>query len=121
MAIALIVTFVFKLNYLGYYLIFAAACLFIFEAWDYEVRLNKMLDTLDSLVDSEVMSENVEYYSQPHPTQQPITETAGIPTGVAPDIEAQIQKRRAKKALPLDDLVIATTIPAQATTIPAQP
>lgn len=109
LVIGLIVAFVFKFSYLGYYLIFAAACLFIFESWDYEQNLNKMLDTLDSLVDSEVMSENVEYYSQPHPTQRPITETAGIPTGVAPDIEAQIQKRKSRPALVPDNLVVATT------------
>lgn len=97
------------LRFLGYYLLFAAACLFIFEAWDYEVQLNTMLDTLDSLVDSEVMSQNVEYYSQPHPKERPITETAGIPTGIAADIQHQIERRRVRRALPADNLVVATT------------
>jgi hypothetical protein len=96
-------------KYLGYYLIFAAFCLFLFEAWDYEQSLNKMLDTLDSLVDSEVMSENVEYYSQPHVQQRALTETAGIPTGIAPDIQHQIEKRRTGRALPPDNLVVVAT------------
>lgn len=81
-------------RYLGYYLIFAAFCLFLFEAWDYEQSLNKMLDMLDNLVDSEVMTENVEYYAQPQVSQRPVLETAGIPTGIAPDIEVHIQRRR---------------------------
>ena len=87
-------------RYLGYYLIFAAFCLLLFETWDYDRSLNQMLDTLDSLVDSEVMTENVEYYSQPNVQQRPVLETAGIPTGIAPDIEVQIQRRRARKAAP---------------------
>ncbi len=72
--------------------------------------LNRMLDTLDSLVDSEVMSDNVEYYSQDHPAQCPIEETVGIPTGIAPDIQSQIEKRKARRPLPPDNLVINTPV-----------
>jgi len=99
-------------HFLGYYIIFAAICLFVFEAWDYEHSLNMMLDTLDSLVDSEVISGNVEYYSHPNPTQRPLDETAGIPTGIAPDIEAQIQKRRARPTLPPDNLAMPPQQPS---------
>ncbi len=41
--------------------------------------------------------------SESKPATLSIEETAGIPTGLAPDIEAQIQKRRARKPPP-DDL-----------------
>ena len=95
-------------RWLGYYIIFSAFCLFIFETWDYEQQLNRMLDTRDSLVDSEVMSENVDYYSgKGKAEQRPLEQTAGIPTGIAPDIEVQIQKRRNRKAQVPDNLVAA--------------
>lgn len=81
-------------TFFGYYLIFAGLCLFYFEAWDYEQSLAMMLDQLDSLVDSEVMDGNVQYYSQDNVSQRPLEQTAGIPTGIAPDIEVQIQRRR---------------------------
>lgn len=92
-------------SWFGLYLIFAGFCLFVFEAWDYERSLNQMLDVLDSLVDSEVISANVEYYSRSNPQQRPIEETAGIPTGIAPDIQSQIERRKAGRALPPDNLV----------------
>lgn len=82
----------------GEYLVFAGACLFVFESYDYEQSLNMMLDQLDSLVDSEVMDGNMQYYSQPGVPQRSLEETAGIPTGVAPDIQVQIQRRRARPA-----------------------
>lgn len=97
--VGLIVMLIFK--WLGYYIIFSAVCLFVFEAWDYEQNLNRMLDQLDNLVDSEVISDNVAYYSRDGQAQQrPLEETAGIPTGIAPDIEAQIQRRRARSQQP---------------------
>lgn len=102
--VGLILSFVF--HWLGYYIIFSAFCLFLFEAWDYEQQLNRMLDTLDSLVDSEVMSDNVAYYSKDHPEQRPLVETAGIPTGIAPDIASQIEKRKKRRPVLEDNLVI---------------
>lgn len=81
-------------TFFGFYLVVAGLCLFLFEAWDYENSLNMMLDQLDSLVDSEVMGGNIDYYSQPNVPQRPLEQTAGIPTGIAPDIEVQIQRRR---------------------------
>ena len=85
-------------RWLGYYIIFSAFCLFIFETWDYDQQLNRMLDTLDDLVDSEVVSGNVDYYSRDGKAEQrPLEETAGIPTGIAPDIAVQIQRRRNRR------------------------
>ncbi len=106
LAIGFLLMFAFR--WFGLYLMVAAFCLFAFEAYDYEQSINRMLDTLDSLVDSEVMSENVAYYSQPNPTQRPLEETAGIPTGIAPDIQHQIERRRARKSSPADTLIVAT-------------
>lgn len=85
-------------QFLGVYLIVAAVCMFAWEAYDYERSLNLMLDQLDALVDSQVISENVEYYSQGAPgqiKQRALDETAGIPTGIAPDLAAAIARRQA--------------------------
>ena len=126
--VGLLVMLIFK--WLGYYIIFSAFCLFIFETWDYDQQLNRMLDTLDDLVDSEVVSGNVDYYSRDGKAEQrPLEETAGIPTGIAPDIAVQIQKRRnrrqqaqvtppqrqaAMQAKPVPDRTAAGTIPGAA-------
>lgn len=95
---------------LSYYLLLAAASLFIFEAWDHDVALNAALDMLDSLVESEVMSENVEHYSQPNPQQKPLELTAGIPTGIAPDIQHQIERRRNRPVTLPNDLVLSAPV-----------
>ncbi len=80
---------------LGYWLMFSAFCLFIWEQWDYEQALNRDLDILDSLTDAEVSGEVADIYAQPeNQRQQPLERTAGIPTGIAPDIAAQIERRR---------------------------
>jgi hypothetical protein len=84
---------------LGYYLLAAAVCMFAWESYDYQRSIDLMLDQLDALVDSEVISENVEYYQQPNPRQRPLEETAGIPTGVAPDLQAALERRRNRAAL----------------------
>lgn len=99
----------FVLRWFGLYLIFAAFCLFAFEAYDYEQSLNRMLDTLDSLVDAEVMDGNVQYYSQPNQPQRPLEETAGIPTGIAPDIQHQIERRRRTSQATLPPTLILNT------------
>lgn len=97
-----------NVNFLGYYLFLAGAFLFIFEAWDYDQALTASLDMLDSMVESEVMGSNVEYYTQEKIAQRPLEQTAGIPTGVAPDIEVQIQRRRARQTPP-NNLASTTT------------
>jgi hypothetical protein len=103
----------FPFTFFGLYLVIAGLCLFLFEAYDYEKSLNMMLDQLDSLVDSEVMSSNVEYYSEPNVSQRPLEQTAGIPTGIAPDIEVQIQRRRRPTVTLPDDLVMEPPIQGQ--------
>jgi len=82
---------------LGHYLILSAFCLFVFEAWDFDQMISRTLDTLDSLIDSEVQAENVDYYYKGNKQSRSLEETAGIPTGIAPDIELQIQGRKSQK------------------------
>ena len=84
-------------HFLGYYIIFSAVCLFIFEAVDYEKSINRMLDVIDNLVESEILSENAEYYTTGKPTEKPLEQTAGIPTGVSPDLAAAIERKRQKQ------------------------
>jgi hypothetical protein len=101
--VGILLAFIFL--WFGLYLILSAFCLFLFEAWDYEQSLNAMLDVLDAQIDAEVTSSNVEYYTaSEHPQQRPLEETAGIPTGIAPDIEAQIQKRNRRQQAAPDNL-----------------
>lgn len=83
----------------GYYLLAASVCMFAWEAYDYEASVNLMLDQLDNLVDSEVMSENIDYYAQDSiPQARSLEETAGIPTGVAPDLAAAIARKQARRS-----------------------
>lgn len=97
--IGLLLSFLFP--WLGYYILFSAVCLFIFEASDHERSINKMLDVLDGLVESEVVQGNVDYFSEgTKPAARAIEETAGIPTGVSPDLAAAIARRQARQAAP---------------------
>ncbi|WP_052888111.1 hypothetical protein [Thermogemmatispora carboxidivorans] len=95
---------------LGIYLMVAALCLFAFESYDYERSINMMLDQLDNLVDSEVMGENMEYYhgGPGQVKQRSLDETAGIPTGISPDLEVQIQRRRTRATAPPPDNMVTT-------------
>jgi hypothetical protein len=91
--VGVILAFIFP--WLGYYIVFSAVCLFIFEAADYERSINRMLDQLDNLVESEVVSGNVAYYAgEGQAAQRPLEETAGIPTGTDPDLAAAIERRK---------------------------
>ncbi len=81
-------------RYLGLYILFAAVCLLIFESYDYDRNLNRQLDMMDSLVESEFASQDIEFFSQGNPFEKPVEETGGIPTGVSPELNAAIAKRR---------------------------
>ncbi len=94
---------------LGGWIMWGAIGIFSFEMWVRDQQFNQLLDMVDSLCDSEVQSYNANSFTgsgeQSTATQKPpsIEETAGIPTGIAPDIEAQINRRRNRKPPP-DDL-----------------
>lgn len=94
-AIGIALSFLF--HWLGYFIVFCAMCLLIFESADYQRSINLLLDQLDAQVQSEIVAENVEYYEQGGAAgERPVEETAGIPTGADPDLAAVIARRQAQ-------------------------
>ncbi len=98
---ALIIGIVFFMlfRWFGLYIIFCAVCLFLFETIDYQKQIDRMLDQLDNLIESEVVAENTEYFQSGGAgaaKERPIAQTAGIPTGTDPDLAAAIERRRAR-------------------------
>lgn len=91
---------------LGAWVLFSAFALYIYEQALYEKMLERDLDMLDGLVAAEVQSETAKHFDGPQADQKPKTleETAGIPTGVAPDIHRQVELRKAKRAAAPDNL-----------------
>lgn len=93
--------------YLGWWLEVSAFCLLGREGWQYQMEINSLLDLQDSLCESEVQSQNVAMFSDEQNAgtrnNRSIEETAGIQTGLAPDIEAHLMRRRNRKPPP-DDL-----------------
>ncbi len=84
-ALILGIVFFFLFRPLGFYLILSAVCLFLFETIDYQKQIDLMLNQLDNLVESEVVSENVEYFQDGGAAKvRPVEQTAGIPTGTDP-------------------------------------
>ena len=77
---------------------FSSLCMFIFEQNLFERALENDLDVLDGLIASEVQAGTVEHFKgqSSDEEQRAIEDTAGIPTGVAFDIQKQIELRRAK-------------------------
>lgn len=85
---------------LGLWLLFAAVFLMIYENDLYDAMLNGHLDVLDGLLAAEVNEESVKHFQQAQPADKAraLEETAGIPTGVAPDIEALVARRQEEYA-----------------------
>jgi hypothetical protein len=89
---------------LGLWLLLSAFFLYVHEQDAYQSQLNRDLDTLDGLVAAEVQAETVKHFEGKQPEEQrSIEETAGIPTGLAPDIHRQVELRRAKQRKPAPD------------------
>jgi hypothetical protein len=86
--------------------LFSALALYIYEQALYERMLEQDLDMLDGLVAAEVQSEAAKYFEGPQTDQKQmqLEETAGIQTGVAPDIHRQVELRKAKRAAVPDNL-----------------
>ena len=86
---------------LGLWVIFSAFWLYVMEADIFQTQLNRELDTLDGLFDSEVQGEVVQRYagrdSNAITAPPTLAETSGVPTGVSGDIAKQIALRRAKR------------------------
>lgn len=91
---------------LGVLILVSAICLAIFENALFERILERDLNTLDNSFAAEVQEETVKHFEQPQSGQKRRTmdDTAGIPTGVAPDIEKQVALRKAKRRPPPDNL-----------------
>ena len=83
-------------RWLGLYIVLSAVCLLIFEGYDYDRNLNRQLDMMDRLVESEFVNEDTTFFMDgSQPRERPVEETAGIPTGVSPDLAAAIARRQA--------------------------
>jgi hypothetical protein len=82
--------------------------LFIYEENKYQMSIEHDLDVLDGLIASEVQAETAARFSGTNPDdrQREIEETAGIPTGVAPDLHRQVEIRKAKRVAALEKLVV---------------
>lgn len=92
---------------LGAWVLFSSLALYIYEQALYERMLEQDLDILDGLVAAEVQSEVAQHYEGPQSDekQMQLEQTAGIPTGVAPDIHRQVELRKAKRAAAPDNIV----------------
>lgn len=91
---------------LGVWLMFSAFFLYVYEQNLYEKQLAQSLDTLDGLVVAEVQDETVKFF-EGNPSEEQhrtLEETAGIPTGLAPDIARHVETRRAKRKTAPDNL-----------------
>jgi hypothetical protein len=106
----------FLIRPLGFVILASATCLFIFETIDFQKQIDQMLDMLDSLVESEVVSSNADYYQGGSQSERPVEETAGVPTGVSPDLAAAIERKRRRQSQPLQQ----QAVPLQATSTQAQ-
>ncbi len=97
---------------LGIWIMFSALFLYVFEQDLYERALNRDLDTLDGMFMSKVQADLVKEFDPKAPKEQQqrsMDETAGIPTGLAPDIQVrvrimQIEFRREQKAAGPDNI-----------------
>jgi len=83
---------------LGGWIVFSGFCLRTFEDAVYRKELERDLDTLDGLIASEVQAEAVEHFSEaPKEERRHADLSTGIPTGLAPDVEEVIARKRARK------------------------
>jgi hypothetical protein len=87
---------------LGTWIVLSSFALFMLEQYIYDKQLSHDLDILDNLFISEVQSRTVEHFTRGREGEKAertsLSDTAGIPTGVAADIAAQIDRRRRGRA-----------------------
>jgi hypothetical protein len=80
---------------------FAAICMMFVELYIYDKQLDRQLDLLDAMVEGETHANLVQRFSgipQGQGAAPGLSETAGIPTGIGPDIARQVEAHRAKAA-----------------------
>ena len=69
----------------------------IYETAAYQRMINRWLDTLDGLCESEIQAQDVKrFQSGQAAAKLPLQETNGIPTGLAPDIRRNMAIRLAE-------------------------
>ena len=93
-------------GFLGWWIFMAGIGISICEGWAMEQQFKMLLNTIDQICEGEAqlinhaaINEAKNEFQSPRPR---LEQSAGIPTGLAPDIEAQIQKRRARKPITED-------------------
>jgi hypothetical protein len=93
------------LRSVGLCIIVASTALIIWEQGDYDRHLNRLLDLYDGLIDAEVQQQITAHYRQPAAQPLDMKLTAGLPTGLGKDIEANVEelKRRAENPDELTD------------------
>ncbi len=88
---------------LGMWIMFSAVALGFVEQATFQKALERDLDVLDSMFESEVQGEVVQHFDGGNgpASQKPLNlaDTAGIPTGLAPDIKRQIAIRQKRAPL----------------------
>jgi hypothetical protein len=77
---------------LACYLVFAGFCLRAYEAHIFERERNRNLDLTDGLIRAEIQSEEIEQF-EGAPASQSQPNRPGLSTGLAPDLQANIQRR----------------------------
>lgn len=80
----------------GVWLVGSAICLHVMEQSVHEKEQERQMDMVDGLVSSEVQGAQVERFSEPVAGAQTAQPSAGIATGLSPDLEDLIA-RRAKR------------------------
>lgn len=83
---------------LGGWMVFSGMCLRVFEAAVHRKEQERDMDALDGLIESEIHSERIDRLSNPASTTAEVTtDSQGIPTGLAQDIQKQVEARQAKR------------------------
>jgi hypothetical protein len=97
LGIAMLIGGIPALHGLAQWLFFSAFCMLFVENYVYDKQLDRALDLLDAIVESEIHSELTQRYSgapSARATSPSLSETAGIPTGIGPDISRQVEARQ---------------------------
>jgi hypothetical protein len=74
---------------LGFWLFIAGISISVWESWVTEQMFYSTLNRVDNICEGEISAAE----------DKALMDTAGIPTGIAPDIELQLQKRRTRQPL----------------------
>lgn len=78
----------------GYWVIFAAWCLFWVEAFSHERAVERDLDVADGLIAAEAQSDTAQHFERRGSRSTSSAENAAIPTGLGRDIENRLPRNR---------------------------